>query len=330
MNVHVAHLANHASDVGALDSAVTLHRLRGRGAQGYFTSALEVRKLARQLRPDVINAHYVSGYGTLATLSGVAPLVAAAWGSDVFEFPDRNWVARALVTATLRRADAVWSSSYVMADRIRTLADRPVDVIAYGVDRTHFAPADPHPAHAPFRFGIVKTLAPHYRIDVLLAAFAHYLNRAGQRAATLTIAGTGPEEERLKRMAADLHITEQVAWLGAVPHPEVPDLLRNLDCFVLTSETESFGVAAVEAMACGLPVIASDAPGFVEVLDHGRYGILVPRADATALASAMGQVASNKSMQRELSASSLDRASEYDWEACLDEAVALLERSARR
>ena len=92
----------------------------------------------------------------------------------------------------------------------------------------------------------------------------------------------------------------------------MPAALRALDVFVLASETESFGVAAVEAMACGVPVIASDAPGFVEVLDSGRYGLLYPRGDVGALVQHMSGLGADVEARRRLRVAGMAGARRYD------------------
>jgi glycosyltransferase involved in cell wall biosynthesis len=333
IEVHLASLTEHPAPPGTIDDRVTLHALAGGGQRAYFSQAPAFARLAQRLHPDVVNAHYASGYGTTLMLSRQQPSVLSTWGSDVFEFPDRGPVHRRLVTTNLRFPRTVTSSSEVMADRIATVTNGRVTarVIPFGVDTVLFHPG-PMPCRAdrPLRFGIVKTMEAHYRIDLVIEAFAAYLAGQGATAASLDIYGGGPLLEDLRVFAATRGISDQVTFHGAIPHAAVPQALRAMDVFLLSSETESFGVAAVEAMACGIPVLASDAPGFVEVLDHGRYGRLYPRGDAAALTRLMAEVGGDIDVRRALRRAGLAGASRYDWRRNVADMAELIGQTAEQ
>ena len=315
--IHLAYLPEHAPTLHRLGDGVVQHELAGHGQLAYFTQAPAVRRLWRRVRPDVAHAHYASGYGTTLRLARLRPSVLSAWGSDVYEFPDRGRIQRALIRANLGFPDVVTSSSHVMAARIAEVTSGRVHapVIPFGVDLGRFFPSPDPTREAPVRFGVVKTLEPHYRIDVIVRAFSDYLHRSGAPAATLDIYGSGPLLGELTTLRETLQLGDLVRFHGAIAHEAVPAAVRDLDVFLLASETESFGVAAVEAMACGVPVIASDAPGFVEVLDGGRFGLLYPRGDVRALADLMYELATVKERRQEVAAAGVAGAQRYDWSA---------------
>ncbi len=105
------------------------------------------------------------------------------------------------------------------------------------------------------------------------------------RTVTLTIAGEGPEEGRLRALADRLGIAAAVSFLGAVPHDRLSDLYRQHDLFILTSRHEAQGMAPLEAAACGLPVVGT-AVGVLPELAPAA-GAIVPPGDDTALAAAI-------------------------------------------
>ncbi len=329
--VHLAFLSYHLPPRNALDERVNTHVLPGRSQAAYVTQALGVARLARRVRPQVVNAHYASGYGTLLRLAKLQPSVLSTWGSDVFEFPDRGRWQHRLVADNLRFARVVTSSSQVMAARIATVTSGAVaaTVIPFGVDSDMFHPDAGSIIGGPIRFGIVKTLEAHYRIDVVIDAFERYLTERGRMSATLDIYGDGTLLTELRARVERLGISDRVSFRGHIAHSDVPSALQSLDVFLLASETESFGVAAVEAMACGLPVIASDAPGFVEVLDGGRYGLLYPRGDVTALARHMITVGADAEVRRHLAAAGVEGATRYDWKRNLADMFDVLEATAK-
>lgn len=105
--------------------------------------------------------------------------------------------------------------------------------------------------------------------------------------ARLILVGWGSLEDELKNQATELGISENVVFTGQVPKEEMPLYYRVADAFVLASESEGFGLSMVEAMAAGLPVVATDIPGIREVVGTDGDGILVPPADSGAFAEAM-------------------------------------------
>jgi glycosyltransferase involved in cell wall biosynthesis len=138
--------------------------------------------------------------------------------------------------------------------------------------------------------GFAATLdrAHHFkRLDVALAAVAALEDDDVH----LVVAGGGELEGEFRDQAARLGIAERVHFLGTVPHAELPGVLRACDVFLLTTEPpESFGIVLIEAMACGLPCVATEYPGVRAVIDHGETGLLVGPGDPAATAAAIRQL----------------------------------------
>jgi len=127
--------------------------------------------------------------------------------------------------------------------------------------------------------------------ETLLRALAIHRKQWSSR---LLILGSGPLRERLEALAGELELREAVDFLGFQENP-LP-YFRRADAFIMSSYSEGFGNVLVEAMACGTPVISTDCPhGPAEILDHGRYGMLVAPRSANALAAAMNRVAQLRS-----------------------------------
>ena len=139
--------------------------------------------------------------------------------------------------------------------------------------------------------------AHHFkRLDVAIDALA-----LGDPGVHLVVAGGGELLEGFRDRAAAAGLADRVHFLGAVPHAELPAVLRAADLFLLTTEPpESFGIVLIEAMACGLPVIATDYPGVRAVVDEGETGLLVPRGDPAAVAAAVGELADAPARRRQM------------------------------
>lgn len=118
-------------------------------------------------------------------------------------------------------------------------------------------------------------------------------------------------------MAQSLGLGDKMTFYGRIPHPEVPDALRTLDIFCApsTRDSESFGVAAVEAMACGIPCVTSDADGFTEVMEDGVTGFIVPKNDVGALADKIKLLVTDRRLRARMGAAGRIRVERnYDWQ----------------
>src|SRR5207237_671635 len=139
---------------------------------------------------------------------------------------------------------------------------------------------------SPVTLGFVKWLKPKYGPDVLIESFAKiHTIRPNTK---LVLAGRGEMRESLEARSEELKLQDAVQILGRVDHQQVPALIRSFDIMVMPSvyESETFGVAAIEASASGVPVVASRVGGVPEAVVHEKTGLLVPPRDAQALASA--------------------------------------------
>ena len=322
--------SQHPCEDGLLPATVERVWLPVRGGLGYVANAVALRRLARRWRPDVLNAHYASGYGTMAALAGVRPWLLSVWGSDVYDFPGRGWLQSRLVRWNLRRADAIASTSHAMAAQVRRLVpERPSPAVTpFGVDLSVFSPREGRKADGFVTLGMVKSLAPVYGVDLLLRAYAGLLADPAVGVDTrLVIVGDGPQRNELMALADRLGLAGRVRFVGAVPHAEVPSWLRRFDLCAAPSRQESFGVAVVEASACGVPVVVSDAGGLPEVVAHGVTGLVVPAGEVAGLQAALKALVADPDLRARLGRQGRESvARAYAWPACLDRMEAALRR----
>ncbi|MHB1653252.1 MAG: glycosyltransferase [Desulfitobacteriaceae bacterium] len=247
-----------------------------------------ITRMVKELKPDLVHAHYASSFGLLGALAGGRPLIISAWGSDIFSFPRKSFLHRALLKWTLRQAEVLCSTSKVMAEEMKRYVEpgRSIEIIPFGVDVERFAPPEEVNQAAPVVFGVAKYLQPVYGLDILIKAFAELERRLPGRA-LLRIAGDGPERRKLNNLAKRLGVEGRVEWPGLIPNREVAQFYQGLDVVVVPSRQESFGVTAVEGSACARPIIASKVGGLPEVVLDQETGLLVTPGDVEELASAM-------------------------------------------
>ena len=296
------------------------------GAFAYFRNAAPLRKILQNLRPDILHANYATGYGSMARRSGFRPLLLSVWGSDVYDFPAKSFIHRHLLQKNLAASTAIASTSHCMAQHVAGIQAHPhIFITPFGVDTSAFCPAAQcaKPPNAPITIGTVKTLEPAYGIDTLIEAFAllqQSLQQSGfANTVQLEITGSGVDKPALQQLCQTLGIADTVTFFDAIPHAQVPAQLRRLDIFAALSRMESFGVAAIEAAACGLPVVVSDAPGLVEVTPNQRTGLVVPRNNPQGAAHALEQLVRNASLRQQMGqAGRAHVLAQYDWPVCLE------------
>ena len=255
----------------------------------YMLTGRQIKRIVNEIRPDVVNAHYATSYGIAMALSGMKGYVLSVWGSDIYEFPQKTPLHKALLKYSLRKAAVLFSTSKAMADEAAKYTARSFEITPFGVDLDLFSPEKRNrQSDEPFTAGTVKTLLDLYGIDYILKAAALIRKDHPEINLALRIAGSGPQEQKYKELADTLGIADITAFLGYISQEEAAREWANMDTAVIPSVShESFGVAAVEAQASGTPVIVSDVGGLLETTVPGETSIVVPRKDEQAIAEAL-------------------------------------------
>lgn len=262
------------------------------------------RRLLHQLDPQLIHFHFVSEGGRTFYWNGIdVPMIASTWGQDViFDYGERPKAQRSLRNMLARCRFITATTHQLAAATARYLpAEKPIHIIPFGVDVERFGPRLANPS-GPVTLGFVKHLLPKYGPDVLIEAFS--IIHARRPDTRLVLAGRGSLRDSLQQRVAELRLQHAVEILGRVPHERVPELIRSFDIMVMPSvfDSETFGVAAIEASACGVPVVASRVGGVAEAVIDGQTGLLVRPCDAQALARACIQLIDEPQRRRDMGA----------------------------
>lgn len=244
---------------------------------------------ARYGMPDVLHAHCIFNAGIAAIglrrKFGV-PCVLTEHNSlhlsGNYPAHMRGWAQQVVASV-----DARLCVSPVLAGALRTLSEGADWQYVPNVLGVRFLDLPPVPPRTGFRFVSLASMHAHKNQALLLEAFALAFPDAGADIA-LVIGGDGPLRDALARRAQELGVTGRVSFPGYIPPYDVPSFMQAGDCFLLASNYETFGVVLIEALACGLPLIATRCGG-PEVIVDGSNGQLVPVGDAQAMAVAMRQ-----------------------------------------
>jgi glycosyltransferase involved in cell wall biosynthesis len=299
----------------------------------------QMRRL-RELELDVVHAHHPFLLGAsarrLARLTG-RPFVFTyhtLYDRYAHYVPlPRTLVARAAVRWSMRfaaSADLVVAPSDFVARRLRAHGvRRPIEILPTGVDPGRYRPGDRALARRTVGLDAdarvllyVGRLDREKNLDFLLDAVA----RVGASRARLLLVGRGTQAAALRRRAAALGLAPRIDFRGGVPPDRLPAYYQAADAFVFASTTETQGLAVLEAMACGLPVVAVRASGVEEVVVEGVSGLLVPE-DPAVFAAAVTEVLEDPDLAAKLAAGGRDAAAPLSCAALVPRLVALYRRA---
>jgi glycosyltransferase involved in cell wall biosynthesis len=268
-----------------------------------FCRAAWRRIAASRPQPDIVHAHALHQAARLRI--GNMPVVINLPGP-----PNPRYVA------DLQQADALIADGWA-ASHLPAMLGRRVERLPKGVDSELFHPEGRN-LRATLGLGdkrVVMTaarLVPIKNVRLLVDAMA--LLRHRLVGAHLVIVGNGPEAEALKAAAAMLEMSDAVTFAGYVAHADTPAFYRAADVFALSSDFDNSPNVVLEAMACGLPVVATDVGGVRDFVTDGTGGLVVPRQDAGALAAALETYLISPDAARAAGALNRTRATtEFSW-----------------
>ena len=277
---------------------------------------------------DIIHSHYaiphaISAFLARESVGGKFKTVTTLHGTDItLVGADRSYYP--ITRLGIDVSDAVTSvSRRLREETIQTFRPRrAIEVIPNFVDTRIFAPPGSRPSREGKILVHISNFRPVKRVAEIVLAFREISREVPSR---LFLAGEGPELGPVKDLVQREGLSRRVEFLGN--QTAVPELLRGADLYLLASETESFGLSALEAMACGVPVIAPNVGGLPEVVTHGETGFLVPRGSPEELAQASLALLKDEGLWKRFSAAGRQRAAEnFEREAVVRRYLALYER----
>ena len=298
---HEVHLIASEKVGPTLDSRVIFHHLQFPAPFGYFINTWNLKKLLATIQPDILHSHYISGYGTLANLSGFQPRISSVWGTDIYEFPNKSPIHKSLVKANLKNSRWVASTSKAMAAQTLKVCpeiSQKISVTPFGIELDKFSTSSEK--QRIFTVGTVKSLEKRYGIDILLKGFNLFKKSMPNFATQLLIVGDGSKKAELQEMAKKLNLDNSVVFTGAKKHEEVPQYLSKMDVYCALSRAESFGVAVLEASASGRPVVVSRVGGLPEVVEQGETGYIIDEESPQQLADKLMELAKNPDLLRKM------------------------------
>ena len=299
----------------------------------YLLGIPRLKRVIKKYKPDIVHAHAASSYGLLGAITKFHPYIISVWGSDVYNFPLRSGFHRRILTYSLANADKILSTSNVMAKETKKYTKKDITVIPFGVDTTEFKPTkvNRYFSQDDIVIGTIKSIEKKYGTEHLVRAFKMVKDKYPDLPLKLLLVGRGSQTDYIKSLIKEFNLESDSLITGFIPYNEIPEYHNMLDIYisVSTEDSESFGVAILEASACEIPVIVSNVGGLPEVVENEKTGFIIEKENPSALAEVLSRLVTDKKMSSELGRKGREMVlREYDWEKSLNKMISVYDSIA--
>lgn len=307
-------------------------------ALSMLDSVLRLYRAIREFKIDIVHAHWTVPMGFVAgfvkILTGI-PVFVTMHGRDIrpTSAVTRLWFMRPFLRFAFSQADRLIVVSQEYAGYARAAGAPPdkIHIIGNGVDLERFCPSQQGVDQVRRRYAIpdcarvilaVGELSPHKGFDLLLKAMPTILEQVPETVAL--IVGAGQQLGTLVALCDQLGVENRVIFVGEVPNAELGPYENACDLLVMPSRAESFGIAALEAMACARPVVAACVGGLAGIVVDGETGLHVPPDDSASLARAIIHLLQDQKLAQAMGMNALQRVrSSYSWDHVAQETDSL-------
>jgi glycosyltransferase involved in cell wall biosynthesis len=293
---------------------------------GVLAFWVDIVRTLQKIKPDIVHAQSF-GSGMPALLSNrllKIPYVIYGRGADVY-LPD--WFTKLTAKGILKNASTVIALTEHMKDAMQAIYSRDIIVVPNGINLNEVAEKETEGGNPSKRVLFVGRLHPVKEVQYLLGAMKMVHQELPE--AKLILVGDGEEREHLENLTDSLGIRECVEFAGRVPHERVKDYMNQAEVFVLSSLSEGFPVTILEAMACGLPIVATRVGGIPDIIEDGTNGYLVDTMNQEQLAEALLKLLQDEKLRRDISGNNREKAKKYRWDAVAATLEGIYQKSVR-
>lgn len=240
----------------------------------YVKSIGKIKKIIKEIDPQVVNAHYLTSYGFIGALIKDRPFIVSTWGSDILVTPKRNIIYKKLTQFAIEKSDIITSDSYFMSNEIVHLGGEKNKVITVpmGIDKNVFNLDDREDFKSKI-FLSMRTLCDNSNIDIILKAFKRINDE--DKTTKLIITNSGEKKQDVLNLIDNLNLHSSVEFLGFINRDMVAQLLKQACIYISVPKSDSTSVTLLEAMACGMFPIVSDLPANNEWINDEKNGFIL-------------------------------------------------------
>jgi len=267
----------------------------------------QIMKITSRIKPDIIHAHFISKYGFHLPFLGNYPKIVSAWGDDVLVLPQASRLLFYYTRYVLGCADLIYAvSEDIRSHIIRDFGidSEKVKYLPFGVDTRSFTPGSTGSQEGTITLFSNRGFLPIYAMDIIIEAFVSAY--AQNPALRLILKGEGPDKEKLFNRVRERGLENVVTFLEKTDYSEVPKELRESDIFITAAGRDGTPVSLLEAMAAGLPCIATSVGGIPEWITDGENGVLIPPWDYGTLCRKILMLANDAEMRKRIGRNARD------------------------
>jgi len=307
---HEVHLITY-DPVGYTIPGVTEYILSSRWKNLYLSFIprdLTIKQLVKKIKPDLVHAHFIAKYGFHLPGLRFNPKVISAWGDDVLILPNKSWLIRYFTKMSLSSASLVYAVSRDIQSHIVVdfrIPSSKVRYLPFGIDTDLFVPGPEELKDSRMTIEIFSNRGffPVYDNGTLIRGFAQAYRLDSRLRLTLK---EGPEEQEIRDLVRGLGLLDCVTFRQKTEYTEVPRDLQQADIFITTSISDGTPVSVLEAMASGLPCIATSVGGIPEWIVNDETGLLVEPGSPEQVAQAIRTLAADPALRKRLGIAAQD------------------------
>lgn len=269
----------------------------------YPALLVDLKRVIRQVQPDIIHAGPIQSVAALAAQTGFRPLVSMSWGSDLLVEAESGTWMRWLTRVTLEKTSTLIGDCQAVSRKAQELgfpAERIV-LFPWGVDLRHFSPGSGRTLRKKlgwqdaFILLCVRSWEPLYGVDLVVKSFSQAVKTEPRL--RLILLGSGSMEDEIKGLVGKNGLQELVHVRGKVDLDDLPDYYRAADLYISASHSDGSSVSLLEAMACGIPALVSNIPGNREWITNDEAGWLFKDGNKKSLTENILAVSNRKDLE---------------------------------
>ncbi len=294
-----------------------------RGVPELIKARQALRKVIKEIKPDILHSGWIPTYGFLAAVTGFHPFLLSPWGSDILILPKSSIIRRFATRFAIKQADMILCDCLAVRDEIVKLSRYPQNKIAvfpWGINLKKFTPElDRLEIRSNLGWQdkriliMTRNFKPVYGIEYFLKALRNIVKRVPD--ARVILCGQGPLEGEFRDFIEKEELQEYVHFAGSVGNDDLPRYLVAADIYISSSLSDGTSLSLLEAMACGLPVVVSDVPANMEWINDSENGFVTPREESTILGERITELLRNEELRHEFGKRNFQIAKEQaDWD----------------
>ena len=293
------------------------HIVRSWGKNMYLSfwpRQIRINQIIRDVKPDLIHAHFVTKFGFHLLFVGNYPKILTAWGDDILIIPRSSKILHAFTSHALKAADMIYAVSHDIQNHIISdfrISEKKVRYLPFGVDTKAFSPDfQQHPAQKEtITVFSNRRFFPVYDVGTLIEGFAQAYSKNNHLRLVLKM--DGPDEEKFRNLVQTRGLNGVVVFKKKTSYSnnaysDIPRDYRDTDIYITTSLSDGTPVSLLEAMSSGIPCIATRVGGIPEWIDDEKNGLLISPGSPEEVARALLRLSSDPELCKKLGSAARD------------------------